>query len=223
MHEIDRHNQELLAESPYVRRDFLKKLADPSNLAGNKPVPLEQYQKIVEEYRRYFRDEIIGHFDHKLLPFNARSRKAYESRKWTGYEVVLDVFPDVIAYGVLLLPKDLKPGEKRPVVVCQHGLEGRPHDVIDRQTTRPTTTSPPSWPNAASSPLRRRTCTSSAIASAPCTQGQSHQENAVLGHRAATSADCRLAQDAAERRSDSGSAFTDCSTAASRPCAFRRW
>jgi len=36
----------------------------------------------------------------------------------------------VIAYGLLLLPKDLMPGEKRPVVVCQHGLEGRPQDTI---------------------------------------------------------------------------------------------
>ena len=26
----------------------------------------------------------------------------------------------------------LKPGEKRPVVVCQHGLEGTPKDVVDR-------------------------------------------------------------------------------------------
>ena len=33
--------------------------------------------------------------------------------------------------GVLLVPKDLKPGEKRPVVVCQHGLEGRPSDISD--------------------------------------------------------------------------------------------
>jgi cephalosporin-C deacetylase-like acetyl esterase len=40
------------------------------------------------------------------------------------------VFPDVFAYGVLLVPKNLKPGERRPVVVCQHGLEGRPQDVI---------------------------------------------------------------------------------------------
>ena len=130
VHEIDRHNQQLLAESPYVRREFLKKLADLSNLGGNKSVPREQYRKTVEEYRRFFRDEVIGHFDYKLLPFNARSRKAYDRPKWTGYEVVLDVFPDVIAYGVLLLPKDLKKGEKRPVVVCQHGLEGRPRDVI---------------------------------------------------------------------------------------------
>jgi hypothetical protein len=29
------------------------------------------------------------------------------------------------------VPKDLKPGEKRPVVVCQHGLEGRPTDVVN--------------------------------------------------------------------------------------------
>jgi hypothetical protein len=28
------------------------------------------------------------------------------------------------------VPKDLKPGERRPVVVCQHGLEGVPADVI---------------------------------------------------------------------------------------------
>ena len=31
---------------------------------------------------------------------------------------------------MLLLPKDLAAGEKRPVVVCQHGLEGRPQDTI---------------------------------------------------------------------------------------------
>jgi hypothetical protein len=48
------------------------------------------------------------------------------------YEVVLDVYPDVIAYGLLLVPKNLKPGERRPVVVCQHGLEGRPQDTIGK-------------------------------------------------------------------------------------------
>ena len=36
----------------------------------------------------------------------------------------------VIAGGILLLPKDLKEGEQRPVVVCQHGLEGTPMDTI---------------------------------------------------------------------------------------------
>ncbi len=62
---------------------------------------------------------------------NPQSRPIYDEPKWRGYEVTLDLYPDVFAYGILLLPKDLKPGEKRPVVVCQHGLEGRPTDVCN--------------------------------------------------------------------------------------------
>jgi hypothetical protein len=44
----------------------------------------------------------------------------------------------VLAYGILLVPNDIKPGERRPVVVCQHGLEGRPSVVVD-----PTRKTPP--------------------------------------------------------------------------------
>ncbi len=119
--ELDHHNQWLLAESPFVRKEYMKGLDTSS---------VEAYEKGVEAYRDTFRNEIIGKFDHDLLPFNAQSRKSWETDKWTGYEVMLDVFPDVFAYGVLLVPKDLKEGEKRPVVVCQHGLEGRPTDVF---------------------------------------------------------------------------------------------
>jgi len=75
-------------------------------------------------------DEVIGRFPKASLPANARSRKIYEQPKWTGYDVTLDVWPDVFAWGVLLLPKDLQAGERRPVVVCQHGLEGVPADTI---------------------------------------------------------------------------------------------
>lgn len=121
MHELDRHSQWLLSESPYVRQQFMAKLDTSS---------LDKYQKSAESYRKLFAEEIIGRFEGKPLPFHARTRKSYDEPGFVGYEVVLDVFPDVIAYGVLLLPKDLKPGERRPVVVCQHGLEGRPQDVI---------------------------------------------------------------------------------------------
>ena len=48
-----------------------------------------------------------------------------------AYDVVLDVFPELIAWGVLVVPKDIEPGEKRPVVVCQHGRNGVPRDTID--------------------------------------------------------------------------------------------
>jgi dienelactone hydrolase len=122
MHEIDRHSQWLLSESPYVRQKFMEKL-DTSSLA--------RFQETVEPYRTFFRDEVIGHFDDAFLPANPRTRRIFDEPKVTGYEVVLDVFPDVIAYGILAVPKDIQSGEKRPVVVCQHGLEGRPQDVSD--------------------------------------------------------------------------------------------
>jgi hypothetical protein len=82
-------------------------------------------------YRQYLAREVLGTFDEPLLPFNPRTRQIYDSATWIGYEVVLDVWPDVFSWGVLLVPKDLKPGERRPVVVCQHGRGSLPKDVIE--------------------------------------------------------------------------------------------
>ncbi|MBM4035996.1 MAG: hypothetical protein FJ291_30045 [Planctomycetes bacterium] len=92
---------------------------------------VEAYAKSIEPYREMFRKELIGEVPAPSAPANPRSRVIYDEPKWTGYEVVLDVWPGAFAYGILLLPKDLKPDERRPVVVCQHGLEGRPQDVAD--------------------------------------------------------------------------------------------
>lgn len=122
--QMDRHTQALLAESPYVRQKFMSRLDFSS---------LENYEKSAAEYRRFFYEEVIGRFDDAVLPPKPRTRKAYQTSTWTGYEVVLDVWPDVIAYGLLLVPKDIRPGERRPVVVCQHGLEGRPEHLIGQQ------------------------------------------------------------------------------------------
>jgi dienelactone hydrolase len=128
LHELDRHNQQLLVESAAVRREFMKKLDTSS---------LEAYSKSVEPYRTLFAEEVIGKFDLPLLPPDVRSRQIYDTPKLTGHEVVMDVFPDVFAYGILLVPKGIKAGEKRPVVVCQHGLEGRPRDVADPAVDNP--------------------------------------------------------------------------------------
>jgi cephalosporin-C deacetylase-like acetyl esterase len=121
LHELDCHNQWLLAESQYTRQKFMAKL-DPTSP--------ESFRQSADGYRDFFSRQVIGRFNDPMLPANPRSRKVYHEPKWTGYEVMLDVFPDVSVYGILLLPKDLKPGERRPVVVCQHGLEGRPQDTI---------------------------------------------------------------------------------------------
>ena len=92
------------------------------------------WEAAVKESRTYFHDEVIGRFSNPVLPTSPRSRKLRETPKWIAYEIVLDVFPDVFAWGYLLVPKDIKPGERRPVVVCQHGLEGVPADTINENT-----------------------------------------------------------------------------------------
>jgi dienelactone hydrolase len=122
--------QNLLRFSEYVRHDqFWAKL---------KPTTPEQWEKDIEQYKDDFWDNVIGRLPPANLPANPRMRLIKETDKWTCYEVVLDVYQDVYAWGYLLLPKDMKPGEKRPVVVCQHGLEGLPADVIEEdETARP--------------------------------------------------------------------------------------
>ena len=64
------------------------------------------------------------------LPFNAKSRLRYDEEKWTCYEVQLDVFPGANAFGFLVVPKNLKAGERRAVVVCQHGGGGNPDQLV---------------------------------------------------------------------------------------------
>lgn len=116
--------QVLLRESEFTREKLFSKV-DRSTL--------EKYEQTIEPYREMFYKDVIGRIELPLEKSNPRTRKKYNEPSYTGYEVQLDVFPDVFAYGILLVPKDIKPGERRPVVVCQHGLEGRPTDVADPQ------------------------------------------------------------------------------------------
>ena len=116
------HVQELWRRSDVTRRQFFSR-ADVSSP--------EAWKKSSSAYREYFWQEVIGKLPDPSLPWTPRSRKIFDEPKWTGYEVTLDLYPDVFAFGHVLVPRDIKPGERRPVVVCQHGLEGRPDDLTD--------------------------------------------------------------------------------------------
>src|SRR2546423_12462550 len=76
-HEIDRHNQWLLTESPYLRAKFMKELYDAADTKS-----LEKYENVRKKYREIFAKEVIGQLDDKLLPPNPRSRKTYEGDGW---------------------------------------------------------------------------------------------------------------------------------------------
>ncbi len=118
--------QKLLRHS-YKTRDKLFAQADRSSV--------EKWIASAEKLREFVYQELIGKLAEPTMPPNPRSRKVLEEKEYTGYEVVLDTYPDVIAAGILLLPTGMKPDEKRPVVVCQHGLEGVPMDTISGPTS----------------------------------------------------------------------------------------
>ena len=115
--------QRFLREAASRRQQFFWEKTDTSSLA--------KWEETCTDAKAYFWDEVIGRCPAPDVPANSRTRLIYDEPRWKGYEVVLDVWDGVFAYGILLLPNDLQPGEQRPVVVCQHGLEGRPQDTAD--------------------------------------------------------------------------------------------
>lgn len=121
--EMNEFTQVLLRRSAGIRDKVWAK-ADRKNL--------ETWGKTAPAMREFVWQELFGKLPDSTMALNPRSRKVLDEPGYVGYEVVLDVYPDVVAAGILLLPKDLKADEKRPVVVCQHGLEGVPMDTITR-------------------------------------------------------------------------------------------
>jgi dienelactone hydrolase len=121
--ELVQYVQSLLDKSERFRDEHLW------NMPGE--VKTADWLAKVAAYKTNLWEEVIGKFPSPTMPMNPRSRLIYDTPRWKGYDVVLDVWPNVFAWGILLVPKDLKANEKRPVVVCQHGLEGVPSDTID--------------------------------------------------------------------------------------------
>ena len=115
--ELVEFSQSLVRRSALVRDEYWKR-ADRSSI--------ERWNQTVQPLRNDFYDKVIGRLPEPTIPINPRSRLVASEERFDTYEVMLDVYPDVVAGGLLLLPTDLKSDERRPVVVCQHGLEGTP-------------------------------------------------------------------------------------------------
>lgn len=125
--ELESFTQNLLRVATYMRDESFWAKAKVPNAAA--------WDNARKPWQSNFWHEVNGKLPPASLPLNARSKEILNTDKFTGYDVTLDVWPDVFAWGILLLPKDLKPGERRPVVVCQHGLEGVPMDTVTTDKT----------------------------------------------------------------------------------------
>ncbi|MEM7014807.1 MAG: prolyl oligopeptidase family serine peptidase, partial [Verrucomicrobiota bacterium] len=136
--DLEQHLQRLVRASNDVREQFYLFQAEPLLEGGkwstNKEHPTLDPANFIENskaFREKFHNEAMGAFHQQLLEPNPRSRQILETDEWKAWDVVLDVYPDFFAWGVLILPKNLNPDERRPVVVCQHGRNGIPRDCID--------------------------------------------------------------------------------------------
>lgn len=118
--------QKLMRDGERRRGEFWAKakLGSPEEWAGSK-----------QSYLEYYEREIIGRIE-VASGFQVETRRLYENASYTGYEVYLPTVGDIFAYGVLLVPKGMRAGERRPLVVAQHGLEGRPQDLIEPGDTK---------------------------------------------------------------------------------------
>lgn len=142
--ELERHVQGLLQAADRTRNAFflgtttLMKGLESRGQRFRMPEvatrSADTFAKEAAPFRDVLWEEVLGKIEDPLPPPQPRTRKIYDREKWTGYDVVLEISPEFFAWGILLLPKDLKPGERRPVVVCQHGRNGIPKDTVEGNT-----------------------------------------------------------------------------------------
>jgi len=137
--QVEQHVQALVRASEHRRDEFFLHQVMPElaerRWTTQKSLPVHPVGKFVEgarAFRERFHEQGMGRFDEPLLPPNPRTRKVAETEHWIAYDVVLDVWPEVFAWGVLVVPRAIVPGQRRPVVVCQHGRNGVPRDTLDR-------------------------------------------------------------------------------------------
>ncbi|MBL9210740.1 MAG: dienelactone hydrolase family protein [Opitutaceae bacterium] len=122
--ELERYLQGLIARSRVVRDAFLWQ--------PTRPTTPEAWRAAMGPFRETFWNDLNGRLPAGAPALNPRSRPILDRPAWRGYEVTLDLGqPGLFAWGYLLLPKNLQPGERRPVIVAQHGGGGVPATVID--------------------------------------------------------------------------------------------
>lgn len=136
--QLENHVQGLVRASEHVRDRFFLYAVMPELARGRwsteRRHPVHSPERFIEGAKRYralFWEDAMGRFEEPMLPPDPRTREILETESWTAYDVVLDVWKELFAWGVLVVPKGIESGEQRPVVVCQHGRHGVPRDTID--------------------------------------------------------------------------------------------
>ena len=115
--------QQLCSNSCAVRQTFLWDNIDTSTV--------ENYQISIEPFRSNLICEMYGNVPEADVPLQAWSCVRKSNENFVTYHVLMTLYTNVKCYGLLNVPYNIAEGEKRPCIVCQHGLEGSPKIISD--------------------------------------------------------------------------------------------
>ncbi len=115
--------QQFCSNSYSVRQTFFWDNIDTSSVAN--------YQISTEPFRSNLIYEMFGNVPDPDIPLQAWSCVYKSNENFVTYHVLMTLYSNVNCYGLLNVPYDIKENEKRPCVVCQHGLEGSPKIISD--------------------------------------------------------------------------------------------
>ncbi|GAB2991226.1 hypothetical protein GCM10027284_04670 [Cyclobacterium sediminis] len=119
---MENHMQQLIPASETIRNNTFWQTLD-TNSGDLKAIKSAHRARLWEE---------LGRLPDPNVPNNTEARFYAETDTWTAYELKLDVWEGVFAWGILLVPKGIDPSVPLPAVVTQHGLEGLPKDVLTK-------------------------------------------------------------------------------------------
>lgn len=105
--------------------DFTQRLIAPAEI-----IRANRFSSEGAKLKDVLRDEVFGRLPSPSVPINARVTPLSGTATYDAHEVRFDIHRDLSGYGVILVPKGLKPAERRAAVVLQHGLNGRPQDLF---------------------------------------------------------------------------------------------
>jgi dienelactone hydrolase len=109
-----------LAMEAYAFRDSLPQ-PDTSSLPDFERWRAKKYELFLD---------VIGRYPAAEGPLDARTAQVYDEPDFRGYRLSVRLYNGVHAYGILLVPKSIRAGERRPVVFAQHGFGGKPEDAL---------------------------------------------------------------------------------------------
>jgi len=73
--------------------------------------------------------QIVGRYPEPDAPLRPQARLKHRDAEIAVYEVILPVYAGTFLRGLLAVPMDLKPGERRAAIHCQHGWQGSPEET----------------------------------------------------------------------------------------------